>query len=52
MAATVVFFAIPFLLKGIVLWSFGEPSGPFLILGNWDLALAASILSCRSGAFS
>lgn len=39
------FAAIPFVLKGMVLWSYGEPTGFFTILGNGDLALAASILS-------
>lgn len=39
------FAAIPFLLKGLVLFSYGEPTGFYTILGNGDLALAASILS-------
>lgn len=39
------FAAIPFVLKGLVLFSYGEPAGFFTILGNGDLALAASILS-------
>lgn len=37
--------AVPFLLKGLGLFVYEEPSGFFLILGNADLALAASILS-------
>ena len=45
LGGTLAFAAVPFLLKGLVLWSYGEPTGFFAILGNGDLALAASILS-------
>jgi hypothetical protein len=45
LGASFVFAAVPFLLKGLVLFSYGEPTGFFTILGNGDLALPASILS-------
>lgn len=45
LGGSLVFAAVPFLLKALVLLSYGEPAGPFTILGNGDLALAASILS-------
>lgn len=37
--------AVPFLLKFLARFVYEEPSGLFLILGNAELALAASILS-------